>query len=331
MNRLKRLGAVALLAGGPSYAQAPRWSSAEEYLTRALGFSAAEVASVARGETVVRHLSGRAERDVAMVAAVNVGVPRSYFVERQRDFAHALHGTFQLFSTPAGLGDVSRVEISDGDVQSLANCHPNDCDFKLPAAAMAEGRSLAAGPNATSRIAAYVRDRMVAYVNDYRRRGDSALVVYDDHNAVPASGAFDAMFRDWAPVYDGLSSVRAMVSNIAPADDGADVIFWTIDHISGVRPTLRILHAVLYSPSEFALASAVVRRQLYANHYLEAGLELLVAVQRPSQAAITLIALRRYRFDNLPAGVLRRRVTAGLEANMQGELQRLKRDYEAAQ
>jgi len=338
MNGLTRGITLALLVSSQSAAQPTvRWSSADEYLARALGLSAAELAAIARGEPIAKQLAVREDRDVAMIAVVDVVVPRSYFVERQRDFSRAIHTTSQraaqVFSRPARDADVSLLEVTDEEVEQMAKCRPSACDFKLPGADMTAVRALATGPNAPGRVTAYARQRIVAYVNDYRRRGDSALVVYDDRERVSASVAFDAMFRDWTPVYDGLPSAKQLMSNTPGQSVGGpdDAIFWTIDQITAVRPTLRILHAALYSPPEFAAASAVVRRQLYANHYLEAGLELLIAVQRPSGTAVTLIALRRYRFDNLPAGPLnlRRRVSAGLEANMLGELRRLKREYES--
>jgi hypothetical protein len=338
MNALTGVITGALLAFSQSNAQPTvRWSGADEYLSRALGLSAAELSAISRGEPVAKQLAVGQENDVAMIAAVDVMVPRSYFVERQRDFPRAIHATSQraaqLFSRPAREADVSLLQVTDEEVGQIAKCRPNACDFKLPGEDMTAVRNLSAGPNATSRVTAYARQRIVAFVNDYRSRGDSALVVYADREPVRASDAFDAMFRDWTPVHDGLPSANQLVSNrsgegVAGVDDA---IFWTIDQITAVRPTLRILHAQLYSPPEFAAASAVVRRQLYANHYLEAGVELLIGVQRPSGTAVTLIALRRYRFDNLPAGPLnlRRRVSAGLQANMLSELRRLKREYES--
>ena len=67
-------------------------------------------------------------------------------------------------------------------------------------------------------------------------------------------------------------------------------------------------------------------------------MELLTAVDRATEGAgskdgITLLAIRRYRFDNLPSGGLlniRGRVVGGLRDNVRADLTRLKRESEGA-
>jgi hypothetical protein len=43
-------------------------------------------------------------------------------------------------------------------------------------------------------------------------------------------------------------------------------------------------------------------KQIYANHYFEAAVDLTAVVDRNPGAY--LVVLRRYRFDNLPGGIL---------------------------
>jgi hypothetical protein len=106
-----------------------------------------------------------------------------------------------------------------------------------------------------------------------------------------------------------------------------------------MQRVLRITHQSIYSPPELPGTTMIAAKQIYADHYFEAGLELLGVVDRGVAAAgseapgITLVADRRYRFDNLPSGGLlniRGRVTNGLRDNALADLQRLKRETEAA-
>ena len=48
-------------------------------------------------------------------------------------------------------------------------------------------------------------------------------------------------------------------------------------------------------------------KQIYANHYFESALDLTSAIDRPPESGgpgIYLLVLRRFRFDNLPGGIL---------------------------
>jgi hypothetical protein len=83
----------------------------------------------------------------------------------------------------------------------------------------------------------------------------------------------------------------------------------------------------------------IAAKQIYADHYFEAGLELLSAVDDSaatgdaSRSGFTLIAVRHYRFDHLPRGGLlnlRGRVINGLRDNVRSDLVRLKREIEAS-
>ena len=71
----------------------------------------------------------------------------------------------------------------------------------------------------------------------------------------------------------------------------------------------------------------------------KAGLEVLAAADRVTSGdtsaapSITVVAIRRYRFDHLPSGGLlniRGRVASGLRDNVRADLERLRRDSEAA-
>jgi hypothetical protein len=189
-------------------------------------------------------------------------------------------------------------------------------------------------------VAEYARQRIVDYVNDYRGRGNAALVIYDDRGTVRSSDAFAAMLRDSSYVSSAIPSLgRHLLDYPRSSLSGAtDVMFWARDEMPHLRPILRITHETIFAPPERTDVSLIVAKQLYADHYFEAGLETLAAIDRPSAGAsgdagaITLVAIRRYRFDHLPSGGLlniRGRVGNGLRDGVRDDLTRLKRDSEA--
>ena len=69
-----------------------------------------------------------------------------------------------------------------------------------------------------------------------------------------------------------------------------------------LRPILSLTHLVIYTPPELPGITLVAAKQIYANHYFETAIELTCAVERGS--GIYLLVLRRFRFDNLPGGIL---------------------------
>ncbi|HUQ82573.1 MAG TPA: hypothetical protein VM076_15595 [Gemmatimonadaceae bacterium] len=345
----RRSVAVAALFGvllaGRVEAQA-RWATLDEFLTGGIRLSAQEMAALARGETVARMLPTGDGDDVAVFGAVRVNIPRSFFAERQADVTRALRTPtrvqVQRFSEPAVPTDVQALRIGDDDLKELRGCRPGDCNFKLPATDMERFRAtIASAPDARSRVATYAAQRMVEYVNDYRSRGNAAMLVFDDRGTVHASDALVALLQDSSFAFTVVPSLgRHLVDYPRSTLAGAtEVIFWSNDEMPHLRPVLRITHQTTFSPPERSDLTIIASKQIYANHYFEAGLEVLGAMDRapagasPGSAGITLVAVRRYRFDHLPRGGLlniRSRVSNGLRDNVRADLDRLKRDGEAA-
>jgi hypothetical protein len=199
--------------------------------------------------------------------------------------------------------------------------------------------TIASGPDAGARVAAYARQRLVDYVNDYRRRGNEALVVYDDRGTVHASDALVAMLRDSSYAFTALPALGQHLLDYprSTLPGATEVIFWSRDEMPHLRIVTRITHATIYSPPDRSDVTIIAAKQLYADHYFEAGLEVLGAVDRPSANApdargITVLAVRRYRFDHMPSGGLlniRGRVANGLRDGVLADLKRLERDSEA--
>ena len=337
------LPVILALASMPAHAQA-RWATLDDFLARGIRLSAQEVASIARGEAVARMLPTTDSRDIAVFGAVQIDVPRPFFVERQRDFARALRTPtrtqVQIFSDPAVPTDVQALQVTNDDLKELRACRPDDCNFKLPSTDMERLRAtIASGADAGPRVAAYARQRLVDYVTDYRRRGNEALVVYDDRGTVHSSDALAAMLRDSSYAFTAVPALgQHLVSYPRSTLPGAsEVIFWSHDEMPHLRPVTRITHATIYTPPDRSDLTVIVAKQLYADHYFEAGLETLAAVDRAAGASsptigITVIAIRRYRFDHMPSGGLlniRGRVANGLRDGVIADLKRLERDTES--
>jgi len=334
-----------LMSSSLSAQQRPR--ALDAFLIETVGLDRSQLTALSRGEVVAKVLPTADDRDVSVLGVVHVSASRTAFAQRQRDFPNALRAPTRtramVFSWPPRQADVAAIEVSSRDVDELRDCRPNDCNIKLPATDMDRLHATIdwRAPDARERVTAYVRQRLLEYVASYRERGNAAMVVYGDEGGVRSSDALAGMLADSTYVFSRVPSLGAHLQRY-PADTlpgAAEVIFWSLDNLPHVRQVLRITHETVYSPPELPGTTVVAAKQIYADHYFEAGLELLTAIDDAattdgqSSSGFTLLAVRHYRFDHLPSGGLlnlRGRVVGGLRDNVRADLVRLKQESESS-
>ncbi|MFN2572782.1 MAG: hypothetical protein ABR537_14425 [Gemmatimonadales bacterium] len=313
--------------------QAPeRPARLTQFLQQSIGFDTAQLAAVERGEPVVKVLEARDRRDVAVFGIITVPLARESWARGVRNFPASLRTPNRtqlgIFSTPAIERDVAAVTINSRDVGEMRDCKPGDCVVKLPATDMRRIHEQMnwSAPDLQSQLNAYARRRLVEYVTDYRTRGDSAMVIYDDRGNVNvhASEAFAAQLAESRFVYQTVPSLQQYLGAY-PHDSlpgAAEIIFWSEDVLPRLRPILSVTHLVVYTPPELPGMTLVVAKQLYADHYFEAAVDLTSAIDRG--AGMYLVTLRRYRFDNLPGGILniRGRAIGALRDQLTADLRR---------
>ena len=284
-----------------------------EFLQHSIGFDAKQLAAVERSEPVVKVLETRDRRDVALFGIITAPIGHEQYVRALRDFPTSLRTPNRtqlgIFSNPATESDVAAVTVNSRDVGDTKNCKPGDCVVKLPATDM---RSIHeqmnwSAPDLQAQLSAYARRRLVEYVTDYRRRGDSAMAIYDDRGNMNmhASDAFAAQFAESPYIYQTVPSLQNYLATYPrgslPAG-AAEILFWSEDVLPRLRPILSVTHLIVYTPPELPNVTLAAAKQIYADHYFETAVELTCIVDR--NPGIYLLVLRRYRFDNLPGGIL---------------------------
>ena len=304
---------VALLQAAQSPTQPPL--SLTRFLQQSIGFDQAQLAAVQRGEAVVKVLDARDRRDVVVFGITTTGVSRAALLQQARDIPKSLRSPSRtqlgVFSNPPGPADVAGFTVNARDVEEMKDCKPGDCVVKLPAADMRRIREQinwsAPLADRQAQLTAFARRRLAEYVTDYRARGDSAMAIYDDRGNlnVRASEAFAAQVAESPYMYQNLPSLATYLAGYphGALPGATEVIYWSEDALPRLRPILSITHLVIYEPHELPNATVVAAKQIYANHYFEAALDVTAALDRPAGGSYVLV-LRRYRFDNLPGGIL---------------------------
>jgi len=312
------------------------------FLRHSIGLDSAQLAAVERGAALVKVLDTKNQRDVAVFGIITADIPRQRYVAHLRDFPSSLRAPtrprFGVFSDPATAADVQGLVVDQQDVVEVKDCHPDDCKIKLPATDMKRLREdidwSAADPQV--QVNTYARQRMLEYVTDYRARGDTAMVVYDDRGNVRASSAFAALLAESPYVYEYVPAFQEYLATYprGKLDGLSEVLFWSEDRLPRLKPILSVTHLAIYAPPDLPEATFVAGKQIYADHYFEAGFDLTTVIDRQTTGAtpgIYLVLLRRSRFDDLPTGLfnIRGKVIGKLRDQMRTDLEREKTTAEA--
>ena len=321
-----------VVPGGASAQAAPL--TLDAYL-RSVGLDASQRAAAVRGRAVTRLLPTTDNRDVTVFGVIGVDAPRDTVVTRALDgerFFAGRGGRSHRFGNPPSPADVRDLAFDESEYKALRNCRSGDCDFKLTVSAMQAfvGQIDWSSRSAKAQADERLRADVLALVTDYARRGNSAMPIYADGPGVRSEDSFRALVAQTSDLYRDAPELHRYLSEYpAERPDGAhDFLYWSEDRLPHLRPTLTVMHAVVYTPPGRATdVSFVARKQLYATHYFEAALELLAIVDgtgAPGEPRTYLITVRRFRFDALPGGLfnIRGRVRRQLVDATRADLER---------
>jgi hypothetical protein len=333
MRFVHRASALSIAAGqiliGGAAAQSP--APVTQYLHK-MGLDDAQIASAAAGQPIVKLLPAKSDRDVVVFGVIGVGVSAADYLKHALDQGRLVGASaprFHIISDPATSADVRGVVFDSSEYRDLKDCQKGSCNFKLPASAMTafrEGVSWSS-PDAKAQADARLQTGMLRLIEGYRSRGNDAMLTYDDQGGIRSGDSFADLLTKSADLYEYAPALQKYLttypSNRPPG--ARDMLYWSNDHLPHLRPTLTLDHLVVYPSSPGT--TMIARKQVYASHYFDSAVEFLAVVSagpQPADAPIYLVTIRRFRFDNLPGGVLniRGRVRDGVVGATRSSLER---------
>src|SRR3954469_23610643 len=284
---------------------------ADAYLRKA-GFTSTELAQLPGGQVIARVESTGDTGELVTVGAVVVRATREQTAAYYDQLLSYVDGTVTLafgrFHNPPTLDDVKSLTLDDDEIDAIRSCKPRDCDVQISG----EGLQMIRrgidwnAPDARARVEAGVRQAMVAYVAAYMQRGDDALVTYAD-TATPVSlkqewqgiVANSRYFQHYAP------ALRDYLLNFPTASlpGGHDVFYW-IKEDFGLKPTISVVHSVMYQPPQEPGRITIAQKQIYASHYYDGSLALANLYEAGDKGTpVTLVVYaNRSRGDLLRGG-----------------------------
>lgn len=304
--------------------------------------AAAQLARAERGEPIVRLLPSTDRDEVALVGLVTVETPRAFYsslgLTSNALVSPPTRTELGAFDRTPESSDLGAFTLSRGDRRDLRDCRPLHCSLKLSSGAMAALSQVASGGEADApRVDAAMRDWIAGIVRAYATAGDSALPIYDDTRM--GERAHDGAARLLAEDAALLAPAPQLAAYLAGAPDStvagvATRLYWSVDRPPGLVPILSATQLSTYESADPSVPSYVVSKQIYANHYFDARLDVAALTDGTSASPSTLVLLvRRVRFDHLASGGLfdlRGRVVRKLRDALRDEMVRTKQLVEQA-
>jgi hypothetical protein len=334
--------AVACLAAPPAVALESALPPTLVRYLRHEGFTPADLAAIAGGRAVARGLP-RADRDEAgAIGVVRIEQSPDTFLARFRDIVRfERNGTGEVgrFSVPAVAADLAGFTVPEADVHDLADCVVHDCDVNLSAEAITRFRAVdARGPQGRARLDRAVREALADYVADYQRRGNAALIVYQDHAAPFAVASASArLLRHSSELAHAAPAIAhyLLAYPRGPRPPGSEEFFYWSVMSFGMKPITRANHVVIVPAVTDGLAGFVAAsRTIYASHYFRDGLEVKYVVPvSADRAAFYLVSVNRSHSESL-TGVkgflLGGRIRSSARSGVERHVLHVKREAERA-
>jgi hypothetical protein len=312
MKLIARVGPGLLICAASLVAQTPAGrQEVHAFLTRR-GLDAAALSSLEAGAVVTRAETGDSEREVLVLAAVKIRVPRAQVASYYGQMISYVDGNvtqaFGRFGSPPSLGDVKDLAFDRGEIDELKSCRPGKCDIRLSGAGLDTLRASVdwAAPDHAERVNAFARKAAVDYVAAYQSRGDAALVTYNDRaQPVALAEQWRAILASSPLFFEYAPELRSYLERFPAAElPGARNVFYWAREDFGLAPVVSLVHGVVYEPPSRPNRTFVVQKQLYASHYYDGSLAIatLIDTEDAGRPATYLVYANRSRGDLLKGG-----------------------------
>ena len=307
-----------------------------------LGLTPQQIADVDAGRPVAKVLAWGERSEVFVFGAVHItGSPATY-LKRARDIkrlagADGYLGIGELPPTPVTTADLSGLVLDPDDIESLKDCKEGDCDVQLPGSSIQAFRESVRWdqPDAADQVNRLAREMVTNLIGEYRKGGNATLGDYrDKKNPSRVSDQFEKMVGRATALPNVMPELKQYLLRYPNADlPGADsFMFWEKVNF-GMKPTIRVNHAVIYHvKAQGRDVSVVAIKQLYASHYFHTALDLSVCVADPSApGGFYLLTLKGSEQDGLTGfkgSILRQVVVDKTRESLERALASIKRSIE---
>jgi hypothetical protein len=308
-----------------------------------LGLTTQQVAAIDAGRPVAKVLSWGRPSEVYVFGAVHVNGSPDTYLEAERDIGR-LSGTpgyqgIGEIRDDATVADLGALAFDPDDVKALKTCREGSCDVQLPASGIQRFRNGVdwSRPDAVDQANALARAGVLQLVQAYRGGGNEALGEYrDKQDPARVAEQFQMMIGRVSTLPDVLPELRRYLLEYPNAElAGADSFFYWEKVSFGLKPTIRVNHAVIHrGRSQGRDFGVVAIKQLYATHYFHTALDISVCVDDGATAdphgfyLLTLKGSEQEGLTGVKGSVLRKAAVDKTRSSLESALASIKRSVE---
>jgi hypothetical protein len=309
------------------------------FLRRQLAVTPLEIASLEKGQIIVRLPKTPETREVATMAIMRLNVPEDFFIAQVRDIVNfkSSENVVQIgkFSDPPKLADLSDLVLDAADIESVRRCRLNSCDMKVSAGFIERFRREIdwSAPNYRERTSEVVRELMLERVNSYLHEGDTALGEYRDKSyRLKLADEFQSLLQPTPYMFGYVPEFQKYLIDYPQSRPaGVEDFFYWSKEIFGLKPVISLTHVVIYkrfnnNGTDLLIAS----KGIYANHYMETSLGLTGFIHAAGRTY--LIYTNRSRADALRglfAGLKRSLIASSLRDGTRKNMEMIKKKLES--
>jgi len=282
----------------------------QQVLQQKASFAAADFAALQHQQTVVRLAPVSDKGEIAVTGLINIRGGAEAFLRSYLDGMTQKNNAAILeigsFAKQPALADLQNLTIESQDIEALRECVLGDCPVKLSARMIERFHKEInwQAPDYQLNAANLFKQMLVDYVRDYRARGESALMEYNDKlDGTSLAAGQRAITAEPSYINDILTDKKPGLRLIE------DAIVWSKIKF-GLKPVITINHITVYQrPGDAGPQVLVSAKQIYATHYFNASQSLTAFVSVPAVGNY-LVYENRSRADGLegPLGKFKRRI-----------------------
>lgn len=313
LTRNKYLLCTLLVCLGASTALAQAsMAEFQKVLREKASFEEPDFTALQLNQPVVRLAPTSDKREVAVSGLVNINASAEEFLRSYRNSMMRKNNAAILeigsFGHEPTLADLEGLTLETNDIDDLKECVVGDCKIKLSAPMIERFRKEIdwAAPDYQLRVTNLFKEMLLAYIKDYRKRGEAALIEYHDkQDRLSVATEQRALLSSAGYVNSFLAGAKSDLQLLE------ETLVWSKIKF-GLKPVIAVNHISIYKRnSDVGPQVLVASKQIYANHYFNAFLALTAFVNVPGAPnGSFLVYENRSRADGLegPFGKIKRGV-----------------------
>lgn len=342
--KIAELTILVMYAAMPCLAQTS--SELQTFFKEYVNLKDDQIRAIEHGKPVAQLLATQTPLDIAVFGAIYINAsPEDYLkIVRNLDYLRNSRNYLAVreIGTPPKLADFEGFVLEDEDIKNLRNCKPGKCQLQLPVDSIERFREAVdwSGSDAASQVNGLAQKMALEQLMEYQKEGNNALgAYYDKEQPLGIVEQFETLLHQWSSLSHYLPDLEQYLIGYPQVQlqNAEDVFFWEKVRF-GLKPTLRLNHAIIYrSPELSHQINVIAIKQLYASHYFQTALDVSVCVKDNSRGQDTgfyLITIKGSRQAGLtgPKGsVIRKTAVSRMCSSLESSLTHVKRVLETGE